>query len=252
MFNLLGSLLFGNRSAERSHTQTNDVNTQEDWDIVDRSEEADKLKAEPVVYGPEPAPGELERAEDDNDVILGSFFERNEHSTDDQERYKARTYDDDEMPEVRSKDWLITPLPCLTSITASQRSVTENSELENLLIEHPSMSVFVTATSTSIIESIDSPEKSGCEKRKGGDSANSTLRRKGKKSKKSSALCNKENVRVLLFSDAKKGSAQAKKVESAALNGKQMTRCNKSSAFKSINVNLNKRKYHKLQQPSVL
>lgn len=95
-------------------------------------------------------------------------------------------------------------------------------------------------------------EKSGCEKRKGGDSANSTLRRKGKKSKKSSVLCNKENVRVLLFSDAKKGSAQAKKVESAALNGKQMTRCNKSSAFKSINVNLNKRKYHKLQQPSVL
>lgn len=160
MFNLLGSLLFGNRSAERSHTQTNDVNTQEDWDIVDRSEEADKLKAEPVVYGPEPAPGVLERAEDDNDVILGSFFERNEHSTDDQERYKARTYDDDEMPEVRSKDWLITPLPCLTSITASQRSVTENSELENLLIEHPSMSVFVTATSTSIIESIDSPVSS--------------------------------------------------------------------------------------------
>lgn len=85
-----------------------------------------------------------------------------------------------------------------------------------------------------------------------GESPNATLRRKGKKSKKSNAICNKENVRALLFSDAKKGSAQAKKFDSASLNGKQMTRCNKSSAFKSINVNMNKRKYHKLQQPSVL
>lgn len=170
MFNLLGSLLFGNRSLE-SQSQANDLNTQvercpvkntseeasEDWDIVDRLEEADKcLEAEQVVYGPEPAPGMFERAEDDNDVILGSFFERNEHSTDDQERYKIRSFEDDEVPEVKNKDWLITPLPCLTSITASQRSNTENSELENLLIEHPSMSVFVTATSTSIIDTIDS------------------------------------------------------------------------------------------------
>lgn len=100
-------------------------------------------------------------------------------------------------------------------------------------------------------------ENSICEKRKGaemsvGESPNSTLRRKGKKSKKSNALCNKENVRVLLFSDAKKGSAQAKKFDSSLLNGKQMTRCNRNSAFKSFNVNMNKRKYHKLQQPSIL
>lgn len=170
MFNLLGSLLFGNRSLE-SQNQTNDVNTtqrspdintsqvvNEDWDIVDRMEEADKclVDEQQVVYGPEPAPDMFERAQDDNDVILGSFFERNENTNDDQERYKIRVYQDDEEPVTKSKDWLITPLPCLTSITASQRSVNENSELENLLIEHPSMSVFVTATSTSIIESLDS------------------------------------------------------------------------------------------------
>ena len=76
------------------------------------------------------------------------------------------------------------------------------------------------------------------------------MKRKGKKSKKSNnAVCNKENVRALLFNDGKKSSAHGNKLDNALLNGKQMKRNNKSSAFKSNNVNMNKRKYHKLQQP---
>jgi len=171
------------------------------------------------------------------------------------------------VAEVRNKDWLITPLPCLTSITASQRSISDNAELENLLIEHPSMSVFVTATSTSIHENVmQSTEKkevkifkSQSEKRKGQEIAivqydsmqNGTLKRKGKKSRKSSnAVCNnKENVRALLLNDAKKSSAHGNKLDNVLLNGKQMKRNNMSSAFKANHVNLNKRKYHKLQQP---
>jgi len=100
-----------------------------------------------------------------NSVILGSFFEKNEtEDANDMHRYKieglsqeedAEESDEedevvDEVVPIEQKpkeDWLITPLPCLTSITASQRSIVENDPLENLLIEHPSMSVFMSATS---------------------------------------------------------------------------------------------------------
>lgn len=317
MFNLIGSLLFGSKTVDTTSTETqtqsdclttmdtgshqietstqidSQINessmTNEDWDIVDRSEEADKCDSKEVgvntsIYqSPEPNPGEVQvqeksifdRPEDDNDIILGSFFEKNENSNDDQERYKTqRLAEEDEdisdevVAEVRNKDWLITPLPCLRSITASQRSISENAELENLLIEHPSMSVFVSATSTSLIESthenvMQSAEvkivKSQAEKRKGqelvcgqSDSANSTLRRKGKKNKKSNnSVSNKENVRALLFTENKKSLAHGSKLDGVLVTGKQMKRNNKNSSFKSSNnVNMNKRKYHKLQQPT--
>lgn len=78
----------------------------------------------------EPVRKEVEEGDDDDDVLLGSFFERQETNC--------------------PNEWLITPLPCLTSITCSQRSLVDNDPLENLLIEHPSMSVFVTVTSSAL------------------------------------------------------------------------------------------------------
>jgi hypothetical protein len=82
-------------------------------------------------------------------TILGSFFEKNQDEDGEFNRkYKqANKIDEEDMMQTTNKDWLITPLPCLTSITASQRSI-ESDPLENLLIEHPSMSVFVAATSS--------------------------------------------------------------------------------------------------------
>jgi hypothetical protein len=147
-----------------------------DWVIVDRSEEADKLnrsigtstsannmdvgvntsmivdnnnqmayatKQTSAQDGAEQTEKVIEKEEDSDEVLLGSFFERNEH-TDGEEEMQH----DEEEDEVKQKDWLITPLPCLTSITTSQRSIVENHPFENLLIEHPSMSVFVSATSS--------------------------------------------------------------------------------------------------------
>ena len=45
---------------------------------------------------------------------------------------------------IEQDSWLITPLPYLVSLQTSQKSLIENAPLENLLIEHPSMSVFIT------------------------------------------------------------------------------------------------------------
>lgn len=76
-------------------------------------------------------------------VMLGSFFDKN--AAEDEEFNKKYG---NAAAMHQTKDWLITPLPCLTSITASQRSIVDNDPMENLLIEHPSMSVFVAATSS--------------------------------------------------------------------------------------------------------
>lgn len=81
--------------------------------------------------------------ESTDDVLLGSFFDRNEVDM------QPETETETETSKTKVDDWLITPLPCLTSITCSQRSIIDNDPLENLLIEHPSMSVFVTVTSSS-------------------------------------------------------------------------------------------------------
>ena len=49
-----------------------------------------------------------------------------------------------QQQKVEQDSWLITPLPSLVSLQTSQKSLIENAPLENLLIEHPSMSVFIT------------------------------------------------------------------------------------------------------------
>lgn len=237
MFNLFGSLFFGNRAEAKQEVieeskpeETESLNTKEttgvqtqttenaqqqneltdanqikpqtdkantsglDWVIVDRSEEADKCESSTelnsrdvgvntsMIQSMQTNPLEeqkekqvpkeksiFDRDDDDNDIILGSFFEKNQNSNDDGDRYKTSGMEEDEDDETEAatpnKDWLITPLPCLTSITASQRSI-ENDPLENLLIEHPSMSVFVTATSSSNQEDeelLDEPiEENNC------------------------------------------------------------------------------------------
>jgi len=258
MFNLFGSLFFGSKTVETTSIETqtqhdsnacppldrshqiktsieqnphNESNSNDDWDIVDRSEEADKCNEldskeigvnTSIYQSPEPNETEkkaeeksiFDRPEDDNDIILGSFFEKNANSNDDEKRYKTQGIADEDE-EI------------------SEEVVAE--------IEKKEAKIF----------------KSQSEKRKGqeiatvqADSQNGTLKRKGKKSKKSNnAVCNKENVRALLFNDARKSSSNGNKSDNALLNGKQMKRNNKSSAFKSNNVNMNKRKYHKLQQP---
>lgn len=112
----------------------------------------------------------FERADDDNDIILGSFFEKNENdSTEDSHRYKIRNDNDKDDQVVRKQqqqqqqDWQITPLPCLTSTVTSQRSLVDEDPLENLLIEHPSMSVFVSATSSSSSSSNSPVSKKKCD-----------------------------------------------------------------------------------------
>lgn len=104
----------------------------------------------------------FERSDEDNDIILGSFFEKNEIETEaESQRYTMNREESDEEEDdegeqgvqlekkPQANDWQITPLPCLTSTTWSQRSLVADDPLENLLIEHPSMSVFVSATSSS-------------------------------------------------------------------------------------------------------
>lgn len=51
---------------------------------------------------------------------------------------------DKELVVEKDGQWLITPLPLITT-TSSQHSIIDNG-IENLLIEHPSMSVFIKAT----------------------------------------------------------------------------------------------------------
>jgi len=103
-------------------------------------------------------------ASTNSDCLLDAFFERaneEEADVDDQEMLSQEELERRELTCLtllnsnKKEDWLITPLPCLTSITTSQRSIIENHPLENLLIEHPSMSVFVSATSSSCEEDED-------------------------------------------------------------------------------------------------
>lgn len=191
MFNLFGSFFFGSRQVEQNaatennneqhmeearvnsdaSTQTLDAaqqllmvsthHDQEDalqkqWVIVERAKQEQQQAPqvaeaststhllEDVKEEEETMPSVPEREDDDEDVLLGSFFDRNQFDD------SAKT--SQVVTAAPQKDeWLITPLPCLTSITCSQRSI-ENDPLENLLIEHPSMSVFVTVTQSAVDE----------------------------------------------------------------------------------------------------
>ncbi len=102
-----------------------------DWVIVDEESQNTNDKAcsvNNVEMTEEAAPTSLPSMESD-DVLIGSFFRKNE--ADDIEHVTNST--------DKTQTWLITPLPCLTSITASsqQKSMIDNDQIENLRIEQP-------------------------------------------------------------------------------------------------------------------
>jgi len=144
-----------------------------DWVIVDDAEGMNNDKA--CSCGDENLV-EMTNAETNEPIketiegpLIGSFFQKNE-TCDDEERYKCyRQSQKDDKIEVDQTDnnvtqtvetqtvlaqpkkndtWLITPLPCLTSITESsqQKSMIDNDPLENLLIEQPTR--FMSASTT--------------------------------------------------------------------------------------------------------
>lgn len=149
------------QSANNEKTLNDTPNSQLDWVIVDEMDEGslnDKACGENLVEMNEEPDKETE------DPLIGSFFQKNENDDND-ERYKCKpqldktdqthqTVDNQTvLPQPKKNDaWLITPLPCLTSITESsqQKSMIDNDPLENLLIEQPSrfMSASTTEAST--------------------------------------------------------------------------------------------------------
>jgi hypothetical protein len=240
---------------EVNSTNYNTTDTSLDWVIVDPAEEADLKETK-----------ESEAVKENDSTLVGSFFDKNLNET------KI------EVDAPKKEDsWLITPLPCLTSITCSQRSIVENDPLENLLIEHPSMSVFISATGNQTsfmahVTTIDEEDNFKSEeiyeklvvqkkKEKKQHSPSQTVeadKKKEKKSKKfnnSKISPNKENLQVknLLLNEFKKSNLAVSRSQLVSVNRNQMKRSNNSATFSSLrnNVNANQRKYHKLHQPIV-
>lgn len=60
-------------------------------------------------------------------------------------------------PCLMDESWFVTPPPCFTAEGPDSVSM-ESSPMEDLLIEHPSMSVYVTTTSSIIVEREDPEE----------------------------------------------------------------------------------------------
>jgi len=194
-----------------SQTPLNDSthsSCQSDWVIVDKGDTDDTYEQQSNFIGPlamQHTDNLVDMEAQSNDVLLGSFFDKNATTSDeDSERFRCHQFidadneadekqeeeehedeEEDEEPMVQQLDktdsqtgqltsatqtenvlkknetWLITPLPCLTSITQSsqQRSMIDNDPLENLLIEHPSMSIFMSATNVSPSEQQQGPQE---------------------------------------------------------------------------------------------
>lgn len=148
------------------NNSSNNTKPDQDWVIVDPSEEADKLNKYTTTHEDEEVtetvankvePQELARPtasvvrsikDETEDIMLRSFFDRAEQDgvKDDEARkqgafirsvYKTET----PMEKQPVDQWLITPLPCLTSAASTQ---VENGPLENLFIEQPC--VFMNTT----------------------------------------------------------------------------------------------------------
>lgn len=135
-----------NLDTSNTHINLNDTsNSQQlDWVIVDDSEETTNStndKANNVDMMPTEESSELEEtgpslpSMESDDVLIGSFFVKNEVEADDD---NDSTTDNNNS---KRNAWLITPLPCLTSITASSqqqcKSMIDNDQIENLRIEQP-------------------------------------------------------------------------------------------------------------------
>ena len=134
------------------------INTSMHRSVVHQTESNDSVDTQNTGHTDQPSvsshPQRVDEEPESDDVLLGSFFERNEReemNTEEQMVVEQQQQQvEEQQPSKRSReDWLITPLPCLTSMTPSkQRSIIESDPLENLLIEHPSISIFLAATSS--------------------------------------------------------------------------------------------------------
>jgi hypothetical protein len=161
------------RNNENKNTLNDTVNSQNqlDWVIVEDADGMSNDKAcqnENLVEMTNSETNEPIK-ETIDDPLIGSFFQKNEFC-DDEERYKFyREHQNDNkievdmktdnqictvetqtvLPQPKQDTWLITPLPCLTSITESSqqaKSMIDNDPLENLLIEQPNR--FMSASTT--------------------------------------------------------------------------------------------------------
>jgi hypothetical protein len=133
-------------TSKHNNSNLNDTSTSQqlDWVIVDEESQNTNDKAcsvNNVEMTEEVAAISLPSMESD-DVLIGSFFRKNES---DEGEHAANSTD-------KTQTWLITPLPCLTSITASsqQKSMIDNDQIENLRIEQPArfMSASTIAATT--------------------------------------------------------------------------------------------------------
>lgn len=135
------------------------VNSQQlDWVIIDESPENEKGVGSNLVEMTNSV------SQESDDPLIGSFFQRNEVDDNkdnenkpieiDQTDNESKTVENQTvLPEPKKETWLITPLPCLTSITESsqQKSMIDNDPMENLLIEQPTR--FMSASTTTATES---------------------------------------------------------------------------------------------------
>jgi hypothetical protein len=103
------------------------------------------------VVGQNPSPS-LPSMEND-DILIGSFFRKNELEEEVEDSTDNKNVICIEKLVRNDTTWLITPLPCLTSITASvqqQKSMIDNDQIENLRIEQPDR--FMSASTTTVTD----------------------------------------------------------------------------------------------------
>ncbi|XP_018333851.1 tumor protein p53-inducible nuclear protein 1 [Agrilus planipennis] len=133
MFNALASYLLGAPTTTNSTDETEENNnlrltsvvSDDDWVVVDRDDERDSI-------GNSEVESDLSEPSDDCDNTID-----NHHYL---PCLLTRTSSVSSLPcTTIDESWYITPPPCFTS---AGPIVMETSPLENLLIEHPSMSVY--------------------------------------------------------------------------------------------------------------
>jgi hypothetical protein len=73
--------------------------------------------------------------------------------------HQSPTHQKQNEQQQQQDTWFITPLPSLVSLSTSQRSIVDTGALENLLIEHPSMSVFISVGDDDLDEQVESVEE---------------------------------------------------------------------------------------------
>lgn len=139
MFNTLASYLLGSTSAasvpDTPEVRLTSVPTEDDWVLIDRTGSAGESDAETSI-GSISGDNNVEDDDDIPTIISRASSSSSIH----------RSSSCSSLPRVPLEDsWFITPPPCFTSAGPIHM---ETSPLENLLIEHPSMSVYQHSSCT--------------------------------------------------------------------------------------------------------